>query len=131
MAVEYPVDYGTVTDLDSIAQSAVRALSRLNDTRVNALDSQEEPAADVHVLDVPVLRGVYPVEEDSKAAKKSVYVDKNFRAIFDYLHEQSGWKPSQKEGMEDPTAQISGPPGSGKFQCTVCAARVKVCHIFT
>lgn len=71
------------------------------------------------IVDVHSLHGVFPVFRmpQVEERKVSVYVDKNYRKIFEFLKYQSGWSNTTDKdpNLSPRSAQVCGPPGSGKI----------------
>lgn len=100
--------------------------------QVRALASQEAPLSNHpnSCLKVPCAPGIFPLQGNvRKQLISSVYVDKNFRDIFKYLCICSGWVKNQHSISEEDdglTAQVTGPPGSGKHNLSfVCILLLK------
>ena len=94
----------------------VDVLSEWGDVHVTKPPTQEDLLNDHDVLVVHCQPGLFPAFGSHLVDKTmSVYVNKNFREIFQYLKLQSGWEaPASGEVKRSRSAQVSGPQGSGQ-----------------
>lgn len=104
----------------------VEALERVGRVEKLLLPQPESPAGKALVV-IPCVPGIFPAFVDNTLETVITgFVDKNFEATFNFLHEKSGWR-GRSDDKGEPTkaagtswctpmlAQVSGPPGSGKF----------------
>jgi hypothetical protein len=101
--------------LSTREKDVARALAVHGVLNIRKLPTQSAPAEGAETLTVFCLPGVFPSSREFPDLTKEVYTQKNFTDVFEYVCAQSGWRVTEKtEGSR--SAQVNGPPGSGKCQ---------------
>ena len=110
----------TGEDLSEGVSAITDILRRFNDVEVFGLQTQPDVAAigDKHTYDIYCLSDVFPARASHLSDETmSVYVDVNFRKIFEHIKAASGWVDAGDSATKERTprtALVDGAPGTGE-----------------